>query len=44
MFKRLLCFVFGHAPPPGVTRRLSIAFHCARCGALASGDFAAVRR
>lgn len=40
----ILCAVIGHRTPPGVTRRMSIAFHCKRCGGFTKGDFVPGRR
>ncbi len=38
MIRRFLCRLFGHALPPGVTRRFSISFECARCRNVVPGD------
>lgn len=43
MLRRLVCFLFGHTPPPGCTRARAIAFECHRCGQLARGDLALKR-
>lgn len=40
----LMCWLFGHRCPPGVTKAESIVFMCTRCNCAALGDMSARRR
>ena len=41
--KRLLCWLFGHCPPPHVDPSMSLVIHCERCHCLAPGGLASRR-
>ena len=40
MIRRLLCWLFGHAPAPHIDPELSLVFHCERCRQLVPGGLA----
>lgn len=44
LIRRLVCALFGHQPPPGVSPAMSIKYHCDRCQDLIPGELAAKKK